>query len=454
MNCFKICIYNSKEKPNCNYKSSRHVVNKINSILIKHRRTKLKATDQTTISSLLLEKILNHKNASVHPLDTYNLVSELLATKYINVNEIKNFLNQTLLHFTCENNDKKLCELLLRHGGDCLLEDNYRTSPFIITAKRNFKDLNSLFVNSLLNRFVDYSLSHVYWTQIRRTAYYSICAGHLEIAKHLFKSFNLHSEQICMDERDNGDISRLKLSELNPLHVAAYKANLPIVEFLFKNTQETSQELFKNMPLNEFRDCTALEEAFKGLLMLDSNPSSQHSFILEHFRQTSILNSERNKKRLEHLKIVNLLIEKGCRFSANFVETNGLSKMLVQIFSGGIRKDSEFVQFLYSCNFLFKFKLDEIFKGVHLKLESSLKNSASPVKLLEFNLRLMIEDFLLKVYWACLKVIKDFKGICLNYLVEILLSLHLSGQLFLNVSFLSFLKEKNYEVFFNARYRG
>jgi ankyrin repeat protein len=465
----KICIYNSKDKPY--FKNSKEILKRINTILAKYDRTLVKTFDQQILSSLLLDKILSHKNSQIN---TYALVNDLLATKLINVNDIKNFLNQTLLHFACENNDQKLCELLLKYDADCLLEDNYRYSPFIITAKRNFLNLNILFVNFVQNRCLT-ATSQTCWDQIRRAAYYSVCSGHIEIAQHLFNTFKLNSEQICTDssiELDSVPINgNVRFSELNPLHVAAYKAKIEIVQFLFQNTLDIHKEAFKNKPLNEFRDCTPLEEAFKGLLMLDFSLSSQNSIQLNHFRN-STANSERNKKKYNHLKIINLLIEKGCRFSFNFTLTNGLSKMLAQIFSGA-QKDSDFVQFMYSCNFLFKYKLDEIFslddystKNVYVPDQSSsfdsntnqnhsqtntIKNKIFPMldqlKYQEFSLEQMIDDFLLKVYWACQKVIKDFKGICLSYFVEILLSLHYSGQFFLNMNKLSYLKEKNSDIY-------
>ena len=285
------------------------------------------------------------------------MVNELLSTKIINVNEIKNFLNQTLLHFASENNDEKLCELLLEYGADCLLEDNYRYTPFIITAKRNYLNLNKLFLSFIKTRCVTDTSIQTCWDQVRRAAYYSVCLGNMEIAQNLFSTFKLHSLNICTDpETESLSINekRFRFSELNPLHVAAYKANLHVVQFLFINTLEIYKESFKNRSLNEFRDCTPLEEAFKGLLMLDFNLSSHHSIQLDYFRNSTI-NTERNKKKTNHLKIINLLIEEGCRFSINFTLTNGLSKMLVQIFSGA-HKDSDFVQFMYSCNFLFKYK--------------------------------------------------------------------------------------------------
>ena len=387
-----------------------------------------------------------------------------------------------MLHFASENNDEKLCELLLKYGADCLLEDNYRYSPFIITAKRNHVNLNLLFVNFVKNRCVTGVAeisSQTCWDQIRRAAYYSVCSGNLEIAQHLFNTFKLNSEQICTEpELDSMSINekRFRFSELNPLHVAAYKANFQVVQFLLQNTLEIHKESFKNRPLNEFRDCTPLEEAFKGLLMLDFNLFSHYSIQFDRFKNSTI-NTERNTKKSNHLKIINLLIEKGCRFSLNFTLTNGLSKMLVQIFSGA-QKDSDFVQFLYSCNFLFKYKLDEIFslndqsnKNFHvteadlcnfvdsIRMNNHLqtkitKNKIFPliqivdqIKCQEFNLEKMIDEFLLKAYLACLKVIKDFKGICLSYFVEILLSLHYSGQNFLNMNKLNYLKEKNMEIF-------
>ena len=86
--------------------------------------------------------------------------------------------------------------------------------------------------------------------------------------------------------------------------------------------------------------------------------------------------------------------------------------------------------------------------------KDSLKNKSSTLKLNsaeglkdEFSLVKMIEDFLYRVYYICLKVLKDYKGKCLSYYVEILLNLHYSGQMYLNMSKLSYLKERNAEIY-------
>ena len=456
----------------------------INRILHKYGKSPLKAYDQQTIGAFILDKFLNHnKSQSVsESTSAYNLLSDLLANRLIDANDIKNFLNQTLLHISCEQNATGLCDLLLKYGADCLLEDNYRCSPFLISAKQNLVELNKLFAKSIQRRSSQLSLESTsdnetlanFWEQIRRAAYYSVCFGHLEISEYLFQTFELHSEQICTDfvatcELDSlTDERKARFSELNPLHVAAYKANLQMVEFLFQNTQSLTRDAFKNAPLNEYRDCTPLEEAFKGLIMLGSNLSTHTALQQDRFKYAKI-SADRNKKRHNHLRIIDLLIVNGCRFSLNFILNNGLSKMLLQIFSGA-EKDTDFVQFLYGCNFLFKYKLNEIFSlsnsksagnedlnttktNVNTEEATSKYNRKMSTELSEqlqlqtFSLTKMIEDFLLNVYTACLKVIKDFKGICLNYFVEILLNLHFTGQMYLNMNKLAYLKEKNSEVY-------
>lgn len=453
---------------------------KINEILVKHGRSKIKAYDNDTVGALILDNILDFRNPnnsnsnnSTNPtkeqslIIKYNLVNDLLVNNLIDVNIIKNFLNQTILHFSCENNDLILCKLLLDYGADCLIEDNYRLSPFVLSAKRNYFDLLKLFCESvkktLSNELSNTQNESKCWEQIRRASYYACCSGHIDVARFLFKTFNLYSEQIS-DDASWSTGSKSKFTELNLLHVACYKANFEIVEFLLSNTQEKHNEAFMNKPINEFRDCTPLEEAFKGFLMLDFNSN------LENKRKNGKFFAERKLKIDNHFNIINLLIENGCKFSSNFILNNGLNKLLAQIFSGP-QKDVDFVHFLYCCNFLFKYKLEEVFdhqqfranranyldingeqKAMHKK--DSLENKSSTLKLNsieslkeEFDLSKMIEDFLYRVYYICLKVLKDYKGKCLSYYVEILFNLHYSGQMYLNMNKLSYLKERNSEIF-------
>ena len=59
----------------------------------------------------------------------------------------------------------------------------------------------------------------------------------------------------------------------------------------------------------------------------------------------------------------------------------------------------------------------------------------------------MIDEFMFKVYLLCLRVIKDYKGVCLNYFIDTLVNLHYSQQAKLDMSKLGHVKEKNPDVF-------
>jgi ankyrin repeat protein len=109
------------------------------------------------------------------------------------VNNIKNFLNQTLLHFASENNDIELCTYLLKYGADCLLEDNYRQTPFIIAAKLDSLELLDLFTNEIKKHPKQ---SHNLNKQIRAASYHACNFGNLRIIKYLFDQFGLHSEDL------------------------------------------------------------------------------------------------------------------------------------------------------------------------------------------------------------------------------------------------------------------
>lgn len=379
---------------------------------------------------------------------------------HLNVNNIKNFLNQTLLHFACENQDYHLCKLLLENGADCLIEDNYRQTPFIFAAKRNYLSILELFVTFVSSDLTDTNR----WKQVRKTAYYACCAGNYKIVQHLFKSFGLVTEKLI--EGSNLDLEHVDIkpnfSELNPLHVSCYKSNFDIVNFLLINLSDKSlTQEFLNSPFNEYRDSTSLEEAFKGFLMFDLNTSYETNGLRRDSK------TEREEKILSYKNLINLLIENGAKFSNNFISNNGLVKLLIQVFSG-CRKDLDFVHFLFCCNFLFKFKLNEILSSdgssvsslnnqvscEFSKLQSKLKSSV--VSLNRDNhsdgkkfdhLRDMIDEFLFKCYFTCTRVIKDYKALCLNYFIELVLNLHYNGQFFINVDKFSYLKDKNMEIY-------
>jgi ankyrin repeat protein len=447
-----------------------------------------------------LENILDfrHTNSTLLSADEcrnkkLSLTGDILSKKLIDVNNIKNFLNQSLLHFVCESSDTKLCELLIEHGADCLLEDNYRQTPFIIAVKRNNLEFVRLFVKAIKSKYqlvdpdvqTSENLSEC-WKQVRRASYYASCSGNLEILRYIFESFRMRTEHLLNDFRMR-TCSHLSLSnrlnhfsELNPLHVSCYKANFLIVEFLLENLSPERFEALLNMPINDFRDSTCLEEAFKGLIMMDVDVDK----CLFMPNKNSKRFVEFKSKKSNYVRIINLLIEKGAKFSKSFSINEGLVKLLNHSFSGP-NKDQEFIHFLNSCTFLFKYNLNELFY-VNLvneeKKESSFLNVSNSkqemeqceknlnyhddqgregrgedllnrktkgacTRSLESSLPNQIYQFLFQTYLTCLKVIKDYKAISLKYFSDIVFSLHYSGQININLSRFDYLKQRTPGLF-------
>lgn len=181
--------------------------------------------------------------------------------------------------------------------------------------------------------------------------------------------------------------------------------------------------------------------------------------------------TQRQAKKKNYKKIINLLIENGARFSISFINNNGMCKLLTQVFTGP-NKDADFVHFLACTNYLFKFKLDEMFVYDPVNSKSSPTTSISSLTASQESLLLMItqkgmmlsdandlslskandlgnmvDEFLFKVYLLCLRVIKDYKGVCLNYFIDTLVNLHYSQQSMMVMSKLGYLKEKNGEIY-------
>ncbi len=209
---------------------------------------------------------------------------------------------------------------MVENSADFLFEDNYRQSPFILAAKRNNLDLIKLF-SALIQKN---DLISNNFKQIRRATYYACCSGHLEVVKFLFETFNLHSELLLDDHVHKNEF---KLSELNVLHVVCYKAQFEIAEYLLNNSKD--KQNFINSPINEFRESTCLEEAFKGLLALDFGKKIE---LNKYGRHVILKSKEREAKKSNYESIINLLVENNGKFSRNFIQLNGLSKILLRHF--------------------------------------------------------------------------------------------------------------------------
>lgn len=243
--------------------------------------------------------------------------------------------------------------------------------------------------------------------------------------------------------------------------MACYKANTQIVELLLSNAQNVTNII--NCPANDFRSSTSLEECLKGFLALINENIHNNRRLVQTYK-------ENHATSKEYHKIINLLIENEGKFSKNFVENNGLSRLLAHTFSGQ-NKDIFFRHFLSCFCFLFRFKLNEIFfysdkrpdlkssklqtYSENLQLNDEKKeNYESHCKKNELELfyqlsdmEKSIDEFLLNVYVISQKVIKDHKKACLNKYIELLFILHYSGQMKIKLSKLNYLKNKNPEIY-------
>lgn len=478
MNCFK-----TKRRPITHIKRNQKIRNnELNAIFKKFGKAPIQsAYDHQKLGELILEKVIDSRNtlpfqrsSSVednlsNEQKNNSFILEILKTKQIEVNNIKNFVNQTLLHFASENNNNKLCQYLLQYGADCLIEDNYRQTPFIIAAKLNNLELVDIFMTIVkrnkekANEISGKNLEK----QIRNASYHACNFGNLSIVKYLFEKFDLKSEYLLenQSEAEKSAACHDKNFELNVLHIACYKANANIVEFLLANA--LNKKSFINRPINDFRCSTALEEALKGFLSYSEKPNTAKDRI-----QLAAFNKERNLKINEFLNIFNILIENDAKFSKNFIQNNGLSKLVSQTFAGP-NKDLDFLHFLCCFSHLFRYKLTEIFyyeekKNASTKrasfincdrivenditIDEDLKDCDYYEKKLEiccklFDLEKTLDEFLLKTYLISQKVIKDHKRACLNKYIELLFILHFSGQLKIKISKLSYLKENNLEIY-------
>lgn len=359
------------------------------------------------LGPLIFELIINDYR-STQKIDLH-FMHDLLITiknfKILNVNGIKNFLNQTLLHFACENNQAELCKLLVEYGADCTLEDNYLQTPLIMAAKRNFFQIIKVFSTSINE--------DEYKNEILRAAYHACCSGNCQIVEHLFLRFDLCTEDLVNVK----ELSRV--SELNPLHVCCYKSYSNILTFLaakFRNSDSITKYL--NLRFNEYRDSTALEEAFKGFVSLYS--TSETNFLDKKMQLET--------KIFDFKNIISFLIENGARFSTNFSVTNGLIKLGSQSFTTS-NKDLDFFHFLNCCNYLFRFKISEIF----------VFNDSSQMEI-------MIDEFIRLIYTICSKVVKDVKSKCFNAFIDLVLGLHYTGQYYVVKDKLNFLKDKNMDI--------
>jgi hypothetical protein len=238
--------------------------------------------------------------------------------------------------------------------------------------------------------------------------------------------------------------------------VASFKGYFEVVEFLVDKILPEDKDRMINGCLNEFRKCTPLEEALNGFLMIDLRNELE---IVPFVNKLGDLIESRNEIKRSFIKIINLLIDNGARFSANFLVQNGLVNLVGQVFTGANR-DADFVQLLYCITFLFKFNLSDIFSE-----NDFAKFSPNEAETIKFNNEIVdeskkdgsvdvnyfLEHFLQKLYTTCLKVLKDYKFICMNYFYNIFINLYLSGQFRVEPGCVpnkfAYIKDRNLDLF-------
>ena len=424
---------------------------------------------------------------NVNSIINIELIKALLETKLISINEIKNFLNQTLLHIFSEKNLINQCKDLIQFGANCLLEDNYRQTPLLIASKSNYFELVNIYCNSLrfqahhicsmYDNFEDYNVIKL--QQIQKSAYYAACSNNIEIVEYLFENFSLNSEQLQFDSNveiitfpndDNNDDyentsqSKIKLkyeltsgtSELNALHVASYNSYFKIVKHLVEKSKNKGNYI--NMSINKFRDSTPLEEAFKGLLTLNFNyeiyiNTNRRKYVL---KKTGLNDYEYKKKckteaEIEYKNIINYLIENGAKFSQNFLINNEFSRISTQIFYGEL-KHLNFIHYLNCIQFIFQYKIDELFQFNPSNLiifEEEKNRHIKTLSIGEF-LTKMFNELMNRLYLIILKVLKDYKQLCLNMysnLAIILCNEIDNGKIKLSLGNFFYLKDRNYEIY-------
>jgi ankyrin repeat protein len=466
MSQFQVYLKSHRSKKiKCPSSAQHSIVMKLNEILLAYLRGEINL-NENDYSPSQAEYFMDKVGAALFDLlisdplqpNHHQLIDSLLDTELISANQVKNFLDQTLLHFAADSNNLKLCSLLVtKYGADCLLEDTYRQTPFLVAVKKNHAEVFKLFVTSLSN-------SNYNRESLRRhvihAAYISSCMGNLTLLEYLFAEFDLDTDQLV------NEISFLKNYDSNPIHVACFKGHFQVVQFLVKNLSTKTKELFINSSLNEFRKCTPLEEAFKGFLMIDL----KNELELVPFTNSKLgeLIRSRYETKASFVKIINFLVENGARFSTNFLVQNGLVNLVGQVFTGANR-DADFVQFLYCITYLFKFNVNELFSDNDfvndVNFDSTIMSDHEAFKLnndksaeanggkVDFSLdaNFFLERFLQKVYSTCLKVLKDYKFVCLNYFFNIVINLYLSGQFRVEPGCIqnkfAYIKERNADLF-------
>ncbi len=351
-----------------NYKEKQQ----INELLQRYHKRPISNADNRPIGEILYDILVGNGNSNKNNV---LLLKALIKTELLGLDEIKNFVNRTVLHVAVELNDVPMCKLLVEKGASCLLEDNYRQTALITAVKHDHFEIIDEFLGSI-DRIC--SQDPCVLDHINRAAYQACCNGNLKIVDHLFDKYKLQSEQL--DEQ----MSNIELYELNSLHVVAYDGNYDLVKYLVKHSRD--KYVYINKSLNKYRDSTPLEEAFKGLLALQLDATAYAS------NEIDIIEKDEKPKELSLKRTFNFLIENGAKFSRNFCDNNGLNRICLQMYNGGgTLKHLQFMHYLDCCIFLFHYHMNDIFP--------SKEN---------------VHEYLWDVYKVLNKVLKDYKTLCLQ----------------------------------------
>ena len=123
----------------------------------------------------------------------------------------------------------------------------------MIAAKKNHLPLVKLFLDSLRGQYEakltvltisqgERLASNTVWLNIVHASYVACLSGHLPIVKYLFESANLFAEYVSTDLPTFQNAN----SDLNAIHVAAFKANIHMLEYLLSTKFKGSNSSFLN----------------------------------------------------------------------------------------------------------------------------------------------------------------------------------------------------------------